>query len=252
MSTEIPRLSPSIAKVLLDKSPKHAHAAHRLLGNAPKPDPSPAVLLGKAIDALTFGTDSVCEKVKGETYADNTIVLTPAPYKTAREVSGHVRAALDQKFGPSYSLAAQVRAEWNSPSGNVPCSAVMDLYRDGTVLELKTSHDLSDAGIVKSIELYRYDLQIAAYAEAVTTLYGVKNPTLLFLFAETQAPYDTRWITPDPRMVGNGTKDWLRAVTLWKVCIDSGLWPGRGDATLGPSQYRDIKEMTARAAEWLP
>jgi hypothetical protein len=128
----------------------------------------------------------------------------------------------------------------------------MDLYRDGTVLELKTAHDLSDNGIVKAIELYRYDLQIAAYAEAVTALYGVKNPQLLFLFAETQAPYDTRWITPDSRMVGNGTKDWLKAVTLWKQCSDSGNWPGRGDATLGPSQYRDIKEMTARAAEWLP
>ncbi len=250
--SEIPRLSPSIAKVLLDKSPKHAHAAHRLLGNAPKPDPSPSVLLGKAIDAIAFGQGSVKVKEKDAVYQETDIVLTPAPFKTATEVGYRLHCALNERFGPAYANAAQVRAEWNSPSGNVPCSAVMDLYRDGTVLELKTAHDLSDNGIVKAIELYRYDLQIAAYAEAVTALYGVKNPTLLFLFAETQAPYDTRWITPDPRMVGNGTKDWLKAVTLWKSCIDSGLWPGRGDATLGPSQYRDIKEMTARAAEWLP
>jgi hypothetical protein len=245
---EVPRLSPSIAKILLDKSPKHAHAAHRLLGNAPKPEPSPSTLLGKAVDALVFGTVSVKVKNKGETYDDTDIVLTPAPYMTALGVAGSVRAAIDSKWGRSLGGKPQHRVEWNSMG--VQCSGVIDLYWvNGIVVELKTAHDLSDAGIVKAIELYRYDLQLCgAYNESVTELYGVSKPELLFLFAETAAPYDTRWITPDSRMIGNGTADWLRAVTLWKQCLDSGVWPGRGNATLGPSRWKEDKQ---RAEAWL-
>ena len=94
-------------------------------------------------------------------------------------------------------------------------------------------------------------LQIAAYAEAVTELYGIKDPSLVFLFAETEPPYDTRWITPDLRMVGTGSAAWYQACTSWLDCLRSGNWPGRPDATLGPSKWRDWKEQQERQDKWL-
>ncbi len=237
---ETVRLSPSIAKVLLDKSPKHAHAAHRLLGNAERAEPSSAVMLGKAVDALAFGGNMVVEKARGNEYSDDVIPLAPAAFITAHRVAAQVL----KRLGTAHR-DAQVRIEWDS--NGVPCSAVLDALSGGVnspvITELKTAHDVSDTEIVKAIELRRYDLQVAAYEEAVLEKFKAV-PSVQFVFAETVAPYDVRVIKPDDGIMARGRDDWKRAVTTWKECIETGNWPGRGDAILGPSRYRTVNGFT--------
>src|SRR5678810_1371016 len=142
---EVIRLSPSIAKILLDKSPKHAWLAHRLLGGQGK-KPSAAQVKGSYIDALVFG---------GEVPKASAAVA-----EESAVIAGHIKDALQAR---GIVGTPQYRIEWNSDGAE--CSGVVDLfnYNQGRFWELKTSHDLSDYNIVKQIEQYRYDLQIAAY-----------------------------------------------------------------------------------------
>ncbi len=212
---ETPRLSPSIAKILLDKSPKHAWQAHRLLGGESR-EPTAAQLKGSAVDALVFG--GTVPKISAAAMAD------------AAALAGHVKDELGKRGIVGFP---QYRVEWRTYG--VECSGVIDLSdpKTGKFWELKTSHDLSDANIVKQIELYRYDLQVAAYQEA---LGGLATPC--FIFAETAPPYDVRFVTVTGDMLARGTADWRRAVNLWRKCLDSNEWPGRGDFTADVSSFR--------------
>lgn len=228
---ETPRLSPSIAKVLLDKSPKHAYAAHRLLGGKEKDKPSTSQVLGSAVDAILSGTDPV----------GSASVLSKA-----KEIAETVKRQLTSR---GIVGQWQVRKEWDS-EGQVKCSGVIDLVPNRGLpdcfYDLKTAHDLSNDALVKSIELYSYDLQMAAYTEALFKEGQILAPA--FIFVETSSPYDVRIITMSSTMLGNGMAKWLKAVARWKDCLESGFWPGRGDAELEPSMYAK-----ARAAQdWLP
>ncbi len=224
MTKETPRLSPSIAKILLDKSPKHAWQAHRLLGGEAK-QPSAAQLKGSAVDALVFG--------------GTVPKLTAKALEDASNLAGHVRDELDKR---KITGEPQHRVQWSSYG--VECSGVIDLFDSsaGKVWELKTSHDLSDYNIVKQIEQYRYDLQVAAYLEAIG---GIGTAT--FIFAETAAPWDVRFVSITGDMLARGMKDWRKAVDTWRKCLDTDTWPGRGDFTADVSGWRKKQE----ADDWL-
>jgi len=82
MGLEIPRLSPSIAKILLQKSPLHAWNAHRLLGGKGS-KPSAAQIKGSAVDAIVFGgTVPDCSK---------------AVLEEAQAIAGAVKDELDSR-----------------------------------------------------------------------------------------------------------------------------------------------------------
>jgi len=228
---ETVRLSPSIAKILLDKSPKHAWLAHRLLGGQGK-KPSAAQVKGSAVDAMVFG--------------GTVPKLTAAAQEEAEAIAGSIKDALQSR---GIVGTPQYRIEWNSDGTD--CSGVVDLfnYNEGRFWELKTSHDLSDYNIVKQIEQYRYDLQIAAYIEGL----NAHEPNFdldaegTFIFAETSPPYDVRFVSVTPRMLERGKADWREAVSRWSQCMKSNHWPGRGDFTADVSAWRQKQA----AEEWL-
>lgn len=208
---EVPRLSPSIAKLLLDKSPMHAHAAHRLLGGQPS-KPSASQALGSAVDALVFGGEVDCSK---------------AVLEKAKEVAAAIKRNVTLDGWP------QIKHTWTSRNSGyeAQCSGVVDMEFPGRFIELKTGHDLSDHNIIKQIELYHYDLQIAAYSEAT-------GKAGQLIFAETAAPYDVRPVTLTDRMLKAGLEKWHKAVRIWSQCMAENHWPGRGSLIADISSYR--------------
>jgi hypothetical protein len=215
-----------IDKILLDKSPLHAWQAHRLLGGVEKA-PTPAQLKGAAVDALVFGG------------------TVPKLSKTAMEDAEALAAAVKDKLQQrGITGKPQHRLQWTS-EGGVECSGVVDLWCPdiAAVYELKTSHDLSEYNIVKQIEQYRYDLQVAAYVEGSYPI----NVTPYFIFAETAPPYDVRFVSVTPDMLARGRAAWLNAVAQWKHCLAENRWPGRGDFTADVSGWRKKQD----ADQWL-
>lgn len=212
-------IRPSYAKILLSKSPAHARAS---IDNPRKS--TPALEMGSYVDWLVFGG----------TEPD----ATP---KTKKDAEPIARAALERvaKIGPWHG---QRTLNWTA-DGGVLCSGTPDLVMDdySEIIDLKTAADLSDNGLTRAIELFGYDLQLAAYSEAIGVLHG-KSPVLKLLFVEKSSPYETRMLTLDARYVGQGTAAWRKACAIWKDCHETGVWPGRGDMTVGPSKYRTASQ----------
>lgn len=243
------RLSPSIAKILLNESPAHAYAAHSKLGKKPRKSTA-SMDKGKVIDRLVFGKGPAVY-VKGKKGADDVEVCAAAyqdredqpihisndVYQECCDVALAVHAGLVErniKISPELS---QVKWLWTSVD-EVKCKCIADLW-DGseTVYDLKTASDMSDSGITKAIELYGYDIQAAAEIEAVRVLHGF-TPRFRWIFVETGQVNDVRVIDPDRYQLDYGIKRWTEAVIKWGQCMKFDKWPGRPDAVLGPSQYR--------------
>lgn len=233
------RLSPWLAKILLQKSPKHAYEATT---NRDSNESSDSQRLGKAVDRLVFGTgDEIVIKTKrGEKEQRGQILVSESEFDQAKKV-----AAAVVSYAPGLCGTGRPQEKLRWESCGVICSGRPDHIDDDycQVTDLKTAHDLSDDAVVKAIELYGYDIQAAAYLEAANHLFRwVQPPSFRFVFVETAAPYDVRIIEPGPDMLQSGAKLWNQAKATWKRCLASGEWPGRGNATLSNSRYRRNKD----------
>lgn len=224
VTPEVPRLSPSIAKLLLDKSPLHAWDAHRLLGGNGS---------GKSTESLKLGAVADL-KLTGEEPKPSGKKKRAAPKRDAKAAA--IAKATDDWLISSrlYSgFTSQRRLEWQSKSSGyvADCSGYLDRDYFDMFLEFKTGNDLSDHNIVKQIELYHYDMQVAAYREATG------KPGML-LFTESASPYDVRLVTLTDRMLKAGLEKWHKAVRIWSQCMAENHWPGRGSLIADISSYR--------------
>jgi hypothetical protein len=63
-----------------------------------------------------------------------------------------------------------------------------DYVTDGAIIDLKTTEDATEYGVVRSVRKYRYDVQDALYAEIYRQNFGTW-PRFIFAFVEKTAPY---------------------------------------------------------------
>jgi hypothetical protein len=233
------RLSPWLAKILIQKSPKHAYHAATNRGSD---EPSASMRLGSAVDRLVFGVgdDIVIKTKRGQEAEPGQILVTDVELAQAQAIATCVAETVpDLRKG---QIQPYMRWGWE----NVTCSGKPDHIDEDQwlITDLKTAHDLSDDGIVKSIELYGYDIQAAAYLDGAEQTYRWPSPRFRWVFVETDAPYDVRIIEPTLNMIQSGHTLWNKAKRIWKECITTGNWPGRGHATLGNSAYRRNRDNT--------
>lgn len=237
--SEQPRISPYIAKLLLSKTPAHAYAAHRLLGGSRKDKPSKAMKLGTATDL------AVQKAVEG--YKPDRHDTSPKTQMAKAVIDSLREHGIKRDF-----CKLQRRLEWEA-DGPVLCSSVPDIvvpdWKEviycGLIIDIKTGRDLSGPAIVRQCERLGYDVQIAAYAEGYSALNGNGKPKCVFLYVENTRPYRTRWINVSSKSLGVGTILWRQACTIWKDCLDRGIWPAWPDLELQPSQYRTSAAQTS-------
>ena len=78
---------------------------------------------------------------------------------------------------------------------------------------------------------FGYDIQCAAYTEAITAIKPEWAGRLefIFLFCELEPPYAVVPRRPDNAMLELGRRRWQRAKEVWKDCLARGAWPGYAD-----------------------
>lgn len=117
---------------------------------------------------------------------------------------------------------AEASVLWDIDS--VPCKSRIDFLRHDGCADLKTCADISDDGIARSALNFGYSTQVAAYMEA-SAMTG-RGRGFVFVFCETEAPYQCVLKTPDPQFIGHGQREWDRAVELYRACTETGDWYG--------------------------
>ncbi len=239
-AVETPHLSPTIAKILIARSPMHAWDAHRLGGNR-RDEPTKAQTRGLVMESMLFNDDHKYVIVdapdyrgkKAQEQRDAAIEMGRLPILAA-EFASYARAAnawAGQCFDRGLSLEGetQVRLTWDQDG--TPCKGFLDLLQcwdqSTTIIDLKTCQDASTAACEKAVANMGHDIQHAAYVAGMEAKYPdlAGRVRMLFLFCEVERPYGVNVVELAGTMRLVGKRKWDHAVKVWGECLRSGVFP---------------------------
>ncbi len=119
-------------------------------------------------------------------------------------------------------------------------------------MDFKTSADVSDEAIRKTLDSFRYDMQADLASTCLEQAAGYRFEAFGFVFADKKPPHATNVIELDPTDLEEAAKDNRTALRTFARCIDTGRWPGpagqRGDAaTIQRSAWSRTRAADRRA-----
>lgn len=118
--------------------------------------------------------------------------------------------------------------------------------------DFKTSADVSDEAIRKTLDSYRYDMQADLASVCLEQAAGQPFESHAFIFASKTVPHATNVAELDAADLEEAAKDNRAALRTFARCIDAGRWPGpagtRGDAAvIGRSLWNRTRAADRRA-----
>jgi exodeoxyribonuclease VIII len=125
----------------------------------------------------------------------------------------------------------------------VPLKAAIDGVAGDYLWDIKTTDDASAAGMLKAIRNYRYNLQAYWYRIVYELATGKRPLGFRFLFVEKEPPFATAVCEIGPDLMAYAISDFEKAVSLYKSCTESGVWPSYPEEI----QVIDIKSTTTAA-----
>jgi exodeoxyribonuclease VIII len=125
----------------------------------------------------------------------------------------------------------------------VPLKAAIDGVAGDYLWDIKTTDDASAAGMLKAIRNYRYNLQAYWYRLVYELATGKRPLGFRFLFIEKEPPFACAVCEVGPELMSWAIADFEKAVTLYKECTASGVWPSYPDDI----QVIDVKSTTTAA-----
>ena len=241
----LPALNQSAAKHLL-VSPAHYQA----YVNAPQEDTKAlrfgtfvhaAVLEPQTLDALYATAPEVDRRTKEgkETWAAFSSANAGKTILDAEESAvGHLVAAFARKALERMDVVFdQTEVMMSADYNGVPLKAAIDGVAGDYLWDIKTTDDASQAGMLKAVRAYRYNLQAYWYRLVFELATGRRPVGFRFLFVEKEPPYATAVCEIGPELMSYALADFERAVNLYRDCTASGVWPAFPDDV----QVIDIK-----------
>lgn len=248
-------LSVSVAKPLLEHSPLHAWQAHSRLGGG-IPKSTDATEDGKIYEAIIF-----------DLVHQNLAILEHDAYRTdaakaakAAAITAKKTPVLAKDFA-TYALEAtqmmtqmdaqgivfqgghpQVKIIW--VANGVHCKGILDYLTIGPdfyiIDDLKCVADASPKAMQRAIVDYGWDIQAAAYTEAVETSYPHLAGRGFFRLTacEKKAPFACVPYTLSGSMKMIGEQKWRRAQQLWAPCLATNTWPSYRPQAIDASTWQ--------------
>lgn len=245
---ERPSLSQSIAKLLLDKSPRHAHYAHPRLGKGERVERKTfdrgklvhKLVLGKGAEIAVVEADDwrkkAAQEARDEAYAAGKIPALVGDYEYALTVAPEVHRQIAEQG--KFTLAngdAEVAITWREPvagHATVHCRGMIDNLDVGpgwaVINDLKVSESAHPRSCTSHVLAYGYDIQQAAYTRAIEDIFPNFAGTVgfNFIFVEIGPPVCVTIARLDGAMRERGVRRWARAVETWAECLAFDRWPG--------------------------
>lgn len=140
-------------------------------------------------------------------------------------VASHAKMAL-KHHGVKFDVTeAMYHVDYNG----IPLKAAIDGVCGDYLWDIKTTDDASPAGMLKSIRNYRYNLQAYWYRLVYELATGHRPLGFRFLFVEKEPPFATAVCEVGPELMSWAIADFEKALTLYKECTASGVWPAYPD-----------------------
>jgi hypothetical protein len=247
--TEVPSLSASIAKILVNSTPMHAKAAHpRLNPNFERVEEEKfdvgniahsLILEGNADKlALIEADDWRKKETREERDAARTAGLIPLLAKDYQRVETAVAAIRTQLMARDIEPALFTDGKpeqmivWEERG--VTCRALVDWLRDDflAVDDLKTTSRSANPVLWANRTLWSIgaDVQYAFNRRGVKAVTG-KEPEFRFVLAETTPPFAIGVVSLAPSANDLAEVKVDRALERWRECMENDDWPGYPEAT---------------------
>jgi hypothetical protein len=255
-----PSLSHSIAKLVIDRSPRHAMYAHPRLSIAhpddEEDDDTKSSIAGSVIHKLILGKGAVITEIKTVYDAKHELAGQPVRNfltKAAKEEKAAIlargglpvtKAQAEKLRRAAAECMSQIDAHpelkgFNGPNvkseavivwqeRGVWCRAMVDRLNidSGQIYDLKTTK-LSAAPWSWERRLQtEYATQDDFYRRGLRALGYVNPPPTLFIPVEQDAPFCISSITPDNSLQVWADQEMDRAISTWGECLASNNWPG--------------------------
>lgn len=140
-------------------------------------------------------------------------------------VASHAKMALKHHKVAFGLTEAMYHVDYNG----VPLKAALDGVCGDYIWDIKTTDDASPAGMLKSIRNYRYNLQAYWYRLVYELATGHRPLGFRFLFVEKEPPFATAVCEVGPELMSWAVADFEKALTLYRECTASGVWPAYPD-----------------------
>lgn len=153
-------------------------------------------------------------------------------------VAAHARMTLE-KHGVKFDATEVMYAvDYNG----IPLKAAIDGVAGDYLWDIKTTGigEATAAGMLKSIRNYRYNLQAYWYRLVYELATGKRPLGFRFLFVEKEPPFATAVCEVGPELMSWAVADFEKAVTLYRDCTASGIWPAYPDDV----QVIDVKTVS--------
>lgn len=233
-------LSNSIAKILLNQSPKHAWIAHPRLNPNWRPDDDSKFSIGTAAHALLLeGSNAkICvidaddwrtkaaKEQRDEAFKNG---LTPILRKHNAAVVRMVDAA--KEFVERTAIMGifergkpEITMRWQE--GELWFKSRPDFFTDDgrIMLDYKTTEDASPDAFSRQISRMGYDFQAEFYKRGAAAN-GHENVDFLILAQETEYPHACSLHAIHPALQEYARMRVERAVALWRDCLTRDYWP---------------------------
>jgi len=229
-----PALSSGTVRTLLRRSPAHAlwERQHPI-------EPTPQMQLGTAFHTEVLGVGQayeVCQYEDRRTKAAQDEVakfraLGMIPLRPSENTQLHCMAEAVREHPLAGPLLADGEAErmvfWEDEKTGVQCRAMLDfLPANGrSIVDLKSTGDLSPASVGKLFASHGYPMQAAWYRRAAIAA-GIGDLPFVFVLVDRDPPHPVVVATVDPDDLAWAGEQCDRACEIWRDCTASGLWPG--------------------------
>lgn len=237
---------PEISKSGLDLIRK-APTLYKYRRDNPEP-PTPAMRWGTLVHTAILEPETLAERTIVAPAIDRRTTAGKAEWAafqieaagreviTAEEAAAlvAVRAAAwaHPAAGKALGMIREVETSifWTDETTGVECRCRPDaIMTNGTILDVKTTVDGSPDQFAKSIANYRYHVQSAFYGDGYRRAFGEAPRAFVFLAIEKTPPYLCALYVMDEKAVIRGRADYLADLETFRVCRNTGEWPGLPD-----------------------
>ena len=262
---EVPSLSASIATIIDTQSPLHAYVAHPRLGGR-KREATPSMDRGTLVHSLALGgreavivdlddwRTKAAREIRDNAKKEGKIPVLAKNYAAARAHADAIRSGLLARGFDLDKGRNEVTAVWSERGAR--CRGRMDhIATDGrvTILDLKTCVSAHPKKLARSMDIYGYAIQRAAYVSAIELLMPHMTGAIDFVFAfsEAEPPHAMTCVRLDGAFSDLGRRRWDRALRLWVECLSSNRWPAYSDdvMTLEAPTWALTDEMSRECRE---
>lgn len=246
---ETPSLSSSIAKILYEKTPRHAWFKHPRLNPEHIVERKKMFDDGSAAHALLLGEEDKVEVVHADSFRTNEskaardraynadkIPLLAHEFTIAKAMADAARAQIDASsdIRGAFTKGKPERTLIWREEGDVWCRAKVDWMPDDPEDPTALWPDYKSTGAGagpndwgrRQLFDNGYDIQKALYCRAIRKLFNVPKPRFLFIVQENDQPWALAAHDLQPSALDLAERKVEIALQTWRWCMQRKVWPG--------------------------